>query len=665
MPTGIERLINMIRQEEKEEGGLPGIQKVLGKYPGRKCLNTGASSCLTGKPIRRGNANECMRAGKKCQTIEIEGKLLYAPLLCFFRDLVSFYEFFSDKTAGGDAMKRSGFEQMFHQTLKMKMVCGGILLALIPVLTMWGMTDWKQRSLLTASSVQKVKDLNQTIAETGEALIREHFRRADMIAADPRIQHFLSPGGGEETPFPFPEQQGIYLVDTKGKRISGAGPDRLPEELSAVLRGTRVLGLPAPADNGFSLPLAVPVRNSAGTGAGALVLQTPLDSLTGPLVHRFGDYGYCAVALEDGRIIGHVQKEYILKMNIDRDDDLGALFRKARESGYAFGQWRFDGMEKLTEIRRIGKSGWFVGLTCSLTDFQKNITRFHYWLMGISGGLILLAGFFSFLFATILFRRLSRFSEKLAFGTDQLASAASELAASGASLSEKAVEQAEIVHEGMTAIDNIADISRNTTRLTGSSREMIGENIRKSGTSLKALMELTRKMSRIEADSDQIMDIINTIDAIAFQTSLLSLNAAVEAARAGEMGAGFAIVAEEVKRLAGRSTEAAKDTKALLNAIVGRVAEAAAAIVDINKNFGDIIESATVMGEKMEAIAETAVQQSDGMGEIQASAAGMDDSIRSIAAASEESASVSEELSGQTEELNAMVRELNRLLGGR
>ena len=113
-----------------------------------------------------------------------------------------------------------------------------------------------------------------------------------------------------------------------------------------------------------------------------------------------------------------------------------------------------------------------------------------------------------------------------------------------------------------------------------------------------SLLLLTGKMSQIEQDSDQIRQIIKTIDEIAFQTNLLALNAAVEAARAGEVGAGFAVVADEVRSLAIRATEAAQNTQDLLNFTIKRVGESAMAIKEVNMDFEGVIESATIMGEK-------------------------------------------------------------------
>ena len=114
--------------------------------------------------------------------------------------------------------------------------------------------------------------------------------------------------------------------------------------------------------------------------------------------------------------------------------------------------------------------------------------------------------------------------------------------------------------------------------------------------------DLARNMGQIEADSDKTGKIIKTIDEIAFQTNLLALNAAVEAARAGEAGAGFAVVAEEVRNLAMRAAEAAKSTQTLLEGTIKQVKISAAAVRAMSEDFEGIVESATVMGEKTAAI---------------------------------------------------------------
>jgi methyl-accepting chemotaxis protein len=170
-------------------------------------------------------------------------------------------------------------------------------------------------------------------------------------------------------------------------------------------------------------------------------------------------------------------------------------------------------------------------------------------------------------------------------------------------------------------------------------------------------------MSQVEADSDKIFQIIQTIDGIAFQTNLLSLNAAIESARAGEAGAGFSVVAGEVRNLAIRTTDAAKETQILLENIVRQVHDAASSIKEINSDFGDIVESATLIGEKSDAITEASRMQAEEIDRITDAAKSMEEMTQNVAANAEESAAASQMLTAQAEKMNGFVRELKKTVG--
>ncbi len=257
---------------------------------------------------------------------------------------------------------------------------------------------------------------------------------------------------------------------------------------------------------------------------------------------------------------------------------------------------------------------------------------------------------------------LKRVIEGLDEGADQVASAAAEVTNSSQSLAQGSSEQAAALEETTSTVEEIAAQSKGTSSLTEGAEELMKENIRKSGASLKSLLELTSKMDRIEADGDKIGQIIKTIDEIAFQTNLLALNAAVEAARAGEAGAGFAVVADEVRNLAIRATDAAKNTQQLLDGTIKRVSESARSIKTMNSDFKAIIESATVMGEKTAAITEASRNQTAGIGQINKAMDEMDKVTQQNAAAAEESASAAEELNAQAEQMQGFVGSLTALV---
>lgn len=246
----------------------------------------------------------------------------------------------------------------------------------------------------------------------------------------------------------------------------------------------------------------------------------------------------------------------------------------------------------------------------------------------------------------------------------QMVSAASQISDSSYSLAERTSEQAASLEETSSALEEMFSTSQKTFTITKGFEVLMYENMKKSGQSLKALVELTRGMSQIEADSDKIRQIINTIDHIAFQTTLLALNAAIEAARAGEAGAGFAVVADEVRNLAVSTTDAAKNTQTLLNTVIERVAQAACSIRNVNNDFEDIIESATLIGEKTAAITVASKENAKGIKQISIAVNEIDIVTQKNAAGAEDSASASQEMRRHAEEMRGLVEKLVVLIEG-
>jgi methyl-accepting chemotaxis protein len=265
---------------------------------------------------------------------------------------------------------------------------------------------------------------------------------------------------------------------------------------------------------------------------------------------------------------------------------------------------------------------------------------------------------------TIL-RPLNRSIRGLSEATDGVAAAAAQIAEASQATAQSASQQAASVEESSASLEEMAAMSRENSALTEGAEELMRQNIEKSGKSLKTLMELSKRMNRIEAESGQMGQIIKTVDDIAFQTGLLALNAAVEAARAGEAGAGFAVVAEEVKKLARETTAAADDTQALLGNNLDQVTKAAEAIRGVNEDFTAIIESATLMGEKTSAVTSASKAQSREIEGITAAARQIDQATQQVAASAEESAAASAELSEQSRRMADIMETLVVMVRGK
>lgn len=237
----------------------------------------------------------------------------------------------------------------------------------------------------------------------------------------------------------------------------------------------------------------------------------------------------------------------------------------------------------------------------------------------------------------------------------EVAAASSEIHTGSQSLAEAASAQAGSLEEVGSALQEMSSKARENTASACKARSISG-NVREAAERGAEHMEsLSQAMDRIKSSADSTARIVKTIEDIAFQTNLLALNATVEAARAGDAGRGFAVVAEEVRSLAIRSAEAAKNTAQFIEESV-RNAEGG---VQLNHLVvADLQEINSKVREVTEVIAEIALaseQQSKGVEHINSSVEQMNQSVQQTAAHSEEAASATTEMSGQAQTLQALV----------
>jgi len=321
-------------------------------------------------------------------------------------------------------------------------------------------------------------------------------------------------------------------------------------------------------------------------------------------------------------------------------------------------------VHKISYVKLLPAWGWIVGSGIYIDDVERELHAIllkNYIITAIIavGGLLLAFGM-----ARSIARRVNAIAKGLTQGADHINAASEEITAASNALAQSAADQAAAMQETVASIHQMENASTQTSEMTAGSEELMQENITKSAESLKSLVQLTSQMTRIEADSGRIGQIIKTIDEIAFQTNLLALNAAVEAARAGEAGAGFAVVADEVRNLAIRAKDAAKDTQELLDGTIHRVSSAASSIKMINTDFSGIIESATLIGEKTSVITRASQDNTQSVASLRATTETIDSETQKTAATAEESASAAEMLLAQSQELKNYVKGLMDIIHG-
>ncbi|MBI3381788.1 MAG: MCP four helix bundle domain-containing protein [Aquabacterium sp.] len=246
---------------------------------------------------------------------------------------------------------------------------------------------------------------------------------------------------------------------------------------------------------------------------------------------------------------------------------------------------------------------------------------------------------------------LSQMVSGVRMGAESVATASSQIAQGNQDLSQRTEEQASALQQTAASMEQLGSTVSQNAESARQANQLANGASTVAVQGGEVVSQVVETMKDINESSRKISDIITVIDGIAFQTNILALNAAVEAARAGEQGRGFAVVAGEVRNLAQRSAEAAKEIKSLINASVERVERGSSLVDQAGATMQEVVTAIRRVNDIVGEISSASTEQSSGVSQVSEAVSQMDQATQQNAALVEESAAAAESLKLQAQQL--------------
>jgi len=589
--------------------------------------------------------------------------------------------------------------------LNVKLIAVFLLVSAVPLVGTSLFAFLSSQSYLTNTANDKMEVFSSNKASYMQTFFDNSLHRAEVLSALPSVVRSLEAydqTGRDTTSAAWAEQMAIIdeflrpiltkwsvsmisLLDYEGNTIFSTSAETLGANLSqrAYFASAREGELVA-SDLFFSDVLdknifvfAAPVLSQGWTGevAGVLILAIPEDEIVDRLIANISELGQTA----DVYIVnseGIVQTKplmaedlIVLESEID-SQAVSTLSGHINNEDWGF-SWTgiyedFTGESVLGTARVLNLGGRPLGLIISIVanEIYGEIYSLRNIMIIVCSIVVILVIILGWMFSVSITKPILHAVKSLGEGSQQINAASGQIASASQELASACSEQAASVAETSSTLEESSSVVKQTTENTRQAAQLsaLARNSADKGNA--EMTEMTGSISEIRRSSEQMGKIIKVIDEIAFQTNILALNAAVEAARAGESGMGFAVVAEEVRNLAQRSAQAAKDTSAIIETNISLSQHGTEVVRRVADALGDIVVQTKKVSELMNEIAAASLEQTQGITQITKAISQIEQTTQENSATAEEAAASAEELSAQANSVKDIVMQLVLLVNG-
>lgn len=410
--------------------------------------------------------------------------------------------------------------------------------------------------------------------------------------------------------------------------------------------------------------IASPVKDFSGAVVGMLYGIVDLPFFTKKFVEpiKIGNEGFVYILNKEGLVISHPDQARIMTLNIADSTEYGKTLL-SQKKGLITAE--SDGREMLLAFRSSEKLGWTIVAQASVSELMRPVRVLFRINMLITLFILVVAGIIIYLIASKISAPIQDITASLGRVGDQVLGASSQVSRSSQDLAQGASDQASSIEETSASLEQLASMAGGNADNAQEASNLSTQTSTAANTGAESMQKLMDAMNGINKSSQEVAKVAKGIEEIAFQTNLLALNAAVEAARAGEAGAGFAVVAEEVRNLAQKSSEQAQITSRLITESGSRTEEGTRQAREANDALQAILTSVDKVTNLVREISAASKEQAQGIEQINTAVLRMDQVVQQNSASSEESASASQQLSAQAYQMKALVEKLDKQVLGK